>query len=246
MGRLDSARLKLARAIEHQVFLKEEVSGFMATKPYALSRAEHIGHGWFLVRFLVRRNPPMKWALLAGDVATNANAALDHIVYGLSRTKKRGTGFPIALDPDEYVRPKRNGSDRDRLLDGVREFPERAVIDAYQPYADRMKANPLYLLRFLANADKHRIVQPGFARPRHFRINGPPGYHVPVVPKKVVGRVKNRTELLRYTVIGPQSPSGGVKVNAEIDVSIGFGAMAIDLVELNEALARVDEVIRAF
>jgi len=46
---------------------------------------------------------------------------LGHLVYGLSATKRKGTGFRVHLDPDAYVRTSRKKkiSDRDGLRDGV-------------------------------------------------------------------------------------------------------------------------------
>jgi hypothetical protein len=47
-------------------------------------------------------------------------------------------------------------------------------------------------------------------------------------------------------VSGPSAAEGSVPVKAEIDISIGFGYFAVDLVEIEEILARVDEIIEAF
>jgi len=246
MARLDSAHLKLGRAVLHFRDLQEQVAVFMASKPYGIGPEKHVGDGWIQVTFVVRRRPPIYFALLAGDAVSNANAALDHLVYGLSRTKPARTGFPIYVDPDKYVREGKNGSDRDQLLAGVREFPERAIIDAYQPYANRMKADPLWLLRVFANTDKHRIVEPGYARSRHVGIKPPPGYQIGVIPGQVTAKLKNGTEICRYRVYGPPSAEGAVPVQAKVDFSIGFGPMSMDLVEIEEALARVNEIIRAF
>jgi hypothetical protein len=150
------------------------------------------------------------------------------------------------MDPDDYVRQRNNGSHRDRLLAGVREFPERAIIDAYQPYANGMETDPLYLLREFANSDKHRITEPGFARPHYLGVNAPPGYKVEVIPEQPLRKLKNRAKVLRYRLYGPPVPEGGVPVHTDVLVSVGFGPMAMNIMDIHESLARVDEIIRAF
>lgn len=238
---LDSPRMKLARAIEHFETMKRETDAFMGTDPYALSTNEKVDDVWHVGRLQVRAEPPRMLGTIAGDVVNNVNAALDHLVYERSVTKPdRGTGFPVSLSVSDYA------LHRDRLLDGVPDWPDRAIIDAYQPYERGMQADPLWLMRVFANADKHRVVQPAFARPHRLRFQLPPGYNANVTVVDHKGPLHDGAELYRLGLIGPPISEGGVKVNARLDLTIGYGDLLIDGNEIGQMLALAKEIIDAF
>lgn len=251
VDRLASARLKLDRAREHLKVLKGQVHTFVngEPKPYALSdTGESEGElpHWQDCFFEVREDPPIAFGLMAGDFIGNVNAALDHLVYGLSTTKPKGTGFPVVIDPDAYVltTSKKRVSDRERLLAGVLD-PDRAIIDAYQPYENGMQADPLWRMREFANADKHRVTQPAWARVHAVRINAPHGCETRVARQRFSGPVHNGALLFRFQVrCGGLTPK--VKVRAEADMTLGFGPELVDLIEFDRIVERAADIIACF
>ena len=60
-------------------------------KPYGIADKVQQEGQWSVAFFEVRENPPIEFGLIAGDFINNVNAALDHLVYGLSATKRKGT-----------------------------------------------------------------------------------------------------------------------------------------------------------
>ncbi len=153
---LDSAYLKLVRAVEHLEQTEAETQRFVESNPYVpivdydFESMEH------LVRIRVIGEPPMRLGLLAGDTIHNLRSALDHLIYQLAALDPdtaRGdkTQYPIFDDPEKFdAMPT-------YYLEGV---PDRyrAMLRTAQPY------NPRYALlgplARLDNRDKHRLVEP--------------------------------------------------------------------------------------
>lgn len=244
---LASAHLKLNRARHHLKALKHDCWLFMGQdpKPYGIADQVKKEGQWSVALLEVRQHPPIEFGLVAGDFINNVQAALDHLVYGLSRTKRNGTGFPVFIDPDAYVftSAKKKVSDRDGLLHGVIE-DDRAIIDAYQPYEHEMEADPLWRMRKFGNTDKHRVTHPAFARIRAARVIAP-GCDIYMEPYERAGPFDNGAPLFRFAVAcGGQGPN--VKVRSEVDMSIGFGPQSVDLVEFDAILARASEIIECF
>jgi hypothetical protein len=243
--RLYSARLKFDSAVEHLKTLKDQVGIFMSTDPYSIAEDAKVEGYWYVARLKVREEPPISFSVLAGEVIDGLNAALDHLVYGLSRTKPKGTGFPIFIDPRPYVGVKKDGQ-RESLLAGVANA-NRAVIDAYQPYEGELKADPLWLMREFANTDKHRITRPAFARPRNVRFHHPRGCDVTLQRKQSKRPLHDGAVLLRFHVECLRlPPEDKVQVRTEVDLSIGFGDAAVDLVEIDAMVERVHDIIGCF
>jgi hypothetical protein len=111
---------------------------------------------------------PARWGLLLGDIVHNYRASLDHLAWALykrGRTpnlpapQERGVYFPIASDREQFnswLRGKRP------KLPGVRRA-DVAIVRRFQPYrtAARHRARHVFkVLDDLANADKHRVIQP--------------------------------------------------------------------------------------
>jgi len=239
--------MKLERAVEHLKALKHESGLFMSTEPYSISEEPEVEGYWQLIRAYIREEPPIRFSVMAGDVIHNLNASLDHLVYALSVTKPLGTGFPIFADPDAYVftSPKKRKSERDRLLGGVSD-DDRAIIDAFQPYENRMKGDPLWRLREFANADKHRITAPAFAQMRGARIFYPRGCTVTYGPSRT-GPFHDGAVLLRFHLECPGGLSdANVQVRAELDLSMAFSATGVDFVDITAMVERVTDVIGCF
>jgi hypothetical protein len=100
-----------------------------------------------------RQTPSPVWSLMAGEAIQSLRAALDHVVYAISK-RKRGTQFPIFTDSCEFqVKGK-------PLIRGVPPAI-RALIEKAQPY-EHTPSHPsldiLADLSKLSNLDKHRTL----------------------------------------------------------------------------------------
>ncbi|OBG41401.1 hypothetical protein A5671_01320 [Mycolicibacter heraklionensis] len=95
---------------------------------------------------------PDSWALITGDVLTNANAALDHAIYQHVREQNPSIPphriqYPILDDPQEFA-ARTSGRFGAEVL---------SLIEDAQPFHwSNPAAHPLRMLRKLANIDKHR------------------------------------------------------------------------------------------
>ena len=153
---LDSAYLKLVRAVEHLEQTEAETQRFVDSNPYVPIIDYNFESLEHTLRVRVLGEPPMHLGLLAGDTIHNLRSALDHLVYQLAALDPdvpRGskTQYPIFDEPEKFdAMPT-------YYLEGV---PDRyrALLRVAQPY------NPRYALlgplARLDNRDKHRIVEP--------------------------------------------------------------------------------------
>lgn len=249
VDRLASCLLKWNRAAEHFKLLKDECGTFISTEPYGISEKVETEDDWHLARLTVKEHPDIRLGVIAGDVVNNLNASLDHLVYALSLTKPKGTGFPVSVDPDAYVMTsaKKKRSDRDRLLAGVPD-DDRAIIDAYQPYESGGTGDLLWLMREFANADKHRVTPAAFANPRNLRVHPPPGCFATVQPVVDISwPLDDGAVIFRWRVECPDmAPQANVKVRAEVDLSIAFGSPKVDLTVIERMFFRTADIIRCF
>jgi hypothetical protein len=158
---LDGFHAKLARAGEHLEALDEEITDFLATRPYAVRFEVDEQTGQQVAQIKVSGEPPaIRWGLMIGDCVHNMRSALDHLAWELSGAKPpRKTEFPIFHNRQEFEsRKPRGGLYKIR---GIKDPRARTLIKSVQPcYSERgrVKAHPLYALRQLSNTDKHKVL----------------------------------------------------------------------------------------
>ena len=99
---LNGAFAKVERANRHIQHLSRDISVFLKKHPYTIRREKDLKNG--LIRFVASAStstdPPIDFALLAGEVAHQLRSALDHAVFELCslryrRPPKHLTQFPI-------------------------------------------------------------------------------------------------------------------------------------------------------
>jgi hypothetical protein len=162
---LDGVRAKLERARDHAKSLNAKVLRFRRRHPYEVVHDRDRRTGEHLLRLLPVEQPPLQWAVEAGEVLHDLRSALDHLVYqlvGLNKDPPRGQlsprspwnalRFPICTGPADFWLAARRG------LWGI-DKPTRELIEAYQPYRrsqDDPANDPLWRLAALSDIDKHR------------------------------------------------------------------------------------------
>jgi hypothetical protein len=127
--------------------------------------------------------------------------------------------FPITDDPDKWAKAKWRIKP---LSDDA-----KRVICAAQPYqrGDDLVRSPLRLLRELDDADKHRLIAPGFVGVSQGRIRIVPPI-IPIayeVPKPEVG-LENNTKIAWVLFSEPQ-PDLNVNFNVSLAVGVTHEAM---------------------
>jgi hypothetical protein len=153
---IPSARKKLERANVHLAALHRAVDEFREQSPYAFAMESPGNQRWkpdipITVTVTTAPSIPDGWALIAGDILTNARAALDHAVFPHIRAKKPELDRKLIHYPIEDR--KEQWENKNRWF----ERPVLKVVGDSQPYrhADPV-GHPLRVLRELVNMDKHR------------------------------------------------------------------------------------------
>lgn len=164
-------RLKVERAKEHLDELDDKLKEFIKTNPVKYRVTEDIPNGLYMMAFRIPIIDP-RLAVVAGDVAYNLRASLDHIAWQLALMNREQpydrTAFPlIAKDGSDALRTFRSFT---------QDIPGDAaeVIKRFQPYrrGDQYQDDLLWKLDRLCNIDKHRII-PAHGIAVDFKI--PPG-----------------------------------------------------------------------
>jgi hypothetical protein len=111
---------------------------------------------------------PRKWGLIIGDIGNNLRAALDYLVFQLSKaSEETRTSFPISETEEDYLRPRgrKKLSYRDTCLVGVEPIWAEKI-DSFQGFnlPPAQRPGPLIYLNWLTNRDKHRIRHPVYNR----------------------------------------------------------------------------------
>jgi hypothetical protein len=257
---LAGAAEKLWRAQDHLELLVAEVKNLGAgeVKP-ATFRAEFKPDRQDLVWTFVETvtPPPLRLAVLIGDVVHNLRSSLDHLVFELSFL---GTGGKVpsvqSAFPCCHTRSGRRGWDSDRVqkqqLAGVLE-KHRALIYKAQPCYRRQDAtarrrrgkhNAIADLQNLWNEDKHRMVQSvvvvaATVKPRVGPYTNCQATALPRINPRFLGLpLEVGTEVLSIPVrvTGPNP-------NVHVDVEIGGQIRLRNGFPIVEALTRIGGVV---
>jgi hypothetical protein len=157
---LEGIRAKLNRADEHLLAFNDEIPRFLETEPFEMRAWLDVERRRYSVRLLVRREPPLRWATIAGDFVQNTRAALDHLVWALvlqnGQEPSRQNQFHII---DRAPSTTREHQAWERALAGVGDSAKEGIALA-QPYQrdDGPEHHVLYGLREMSNTDKHRTL----------------------------------------------------------------------------------------
>lgn len=240
----DDPYAKFRRAGEHLHALYDGVGTFLDEKPYRVT-AQFDDDGWHRGRFHVVKEPPEALSLMLGDFIQNLRASLDHSIYALSSTKGSDRiEYPIKVQEDQYI-----GEPREIALEGVAD-EYLAVVDASQPYhRGEIKAaqkDPLAVLAWLSNVDKHRLIHPAFHRQRgSAKVTVLEGRRSDIEIRRDIPFDQPVGE---GTVVSATRPRRGVKpedvdVQTYVEFTVAFSKRALDYVALEDIWNYVSRII---
>jgi hypothetical protein len=254
---LEGCDAKVRRAREHLDALYAEIGAFIESEPHEIVSefdAETLTRT-FALRVL-KEPDETAWAVLLGDFVHNLRSALDHLIWQLVLLNSAKPGdqnqFPICSHGTTYWCAKKDGSPsvRDRMLRGMADR-HRTVIDGVQPYRRGHDApkDPLALLNWLSNVDKHRVLHPTFLaviepNPDDYVVEGDDTAGVAEFEFNS-GPLKDGAEVLRVRVRS-ENPNAKVHVKAPIPMGIGFGERALRAQILGNLLGHVGLILDAF
>ncbi len=153
---------RLTRATEQLALLHSEIDRFLENDPFAPRHDVQPGEkrtvgSELVVTVSVRKEPDPEWSLLISEILHHLHVSLDHMAWAIASvtgSPPRGTAFPIHPSPQSY----RDQCTRNSGYYATRGMPDhaQAIIEDVQPYHRRNhEGHPLWVLRRLANEDKH-------------------------------------------------------------------------------------------
>lgn len=186
---LDGCYAKLRRAKEHLELFEEEAGRVLEHVPD--TTVFEVTYDPDVPRFLlgVAEEPAMSMRLstIAGDLVHNLRSCLDHLAYQLlvlAGDEWDDSRWPIVTDLGEIDSNRRFRGLRDRLLSAGRDdfwtkvlshqmhdYEQTPPRDGVHPLTQRYRDLPLFMLRELSNADRHRLLlEPYFNVAQYLRI----------------------------------------------------------------------------
>lgn len=178
MHPLDGPRFKVARAKAEIDRLRSLQDVFFENTKHSVVRAEQdLKSGQDVHRFKIDGSPPsLDWGVYIGEIAHNLRSALNQLVYQLALlnsankpetvARNKQLQFPIILKSRDF---KAYGKNMIKLL----RPKHKTLIEGLQPYKRignkslkttdltkwRKRKSPLFWLKEINDADKHRIIQ---------------------------------------------------------------------------------------
>lgn len=163
---LNSAHIKLGRAVEHLQGLQLEFQRFNDSKPYEIRNERNFDTGQKMLVYYPLGSIPSNWVAVIGEILFNLRSALDLAVYELTVWEKgtplKQTEFPIFDDEDAFFKLKKNGdSAHGSGLYKIRGLRQDTIdgITSIQPFNTRKLYGGVAFLSLLQEMniiDKHR------------------------------------------------------------------------------------------
>jgi hypothetical protein len=205
---MDSYALKIRRAEEHLLALRQEETDYIRSNPARILTEPDHARGIISLRFVVDRHPPETWGPLIGDILFNLRSSLDHLVYQMtvrhSGVPLPHTSFPIYEVANDYHASRPNGNPaRNSGLYKVRGIPDeaKAMVEFAQPYhnEDGVRRDALWLINHLNNIDKHRTIHVAVAYPYEANTT----FNLPMIQESVsAGPFTHGAVIATYSVEG--------------------------------------------
>lgn len=185
---LDSIYAKIDRASEHIRNLNAEINTLIDGDAYRIV-SEPEGDARKSSIRVIGTEPPLRLAVVAGEIVHQLRSSLDHLVCQLAiangKPVKRSHQFPICDTPGKFKAACKRGN-----IKGL-SASARSLIEGRQPYkkGEDIKKNFLYLLREMDDADKHRLlpVVAALANVLELRIGDDSGVRPKDDPIQIVG-----------------------------------------------------------
>ncbi|MEX2646452.1 MAG: hypothetical protein WD249_09335 [Gaiellaceae bacterium] len=199
---LEGINLKLVRAQKHVDELRHTVR-----QAQGGSRHEIVGDfdpkrpHEIVLRVRVYEPPDPYWGAILGDTIQNCRAVLDHIYTALvdgARGNSRRAYFPIYKTSGEFKRRAVPTLKKHRLPSG-----QRTLIETLQPYngtSQPITNHPGWVLRQLANSDKHRALVTNHLVQTTLGLQVTiEGHVIPIPPNKEPFVLEDDAEVARLT-----------------------------------------------
>jgi hypothetical protein len=166
----ESAWLKWAMAVMNAKVLEDNVAAYASRGGLMMDATfgtlyDAKSHSISLILADLVNPLPVLWGCLLGDVVHDYRCCLDHVAWALykrgktpdlSEKEERQVYWPIAKTRTAF------NESLDRMLPGVSRT-DRAIVRHFQPFSpgqSRAHRHVFKVLNDLANADKHRTIQP--------------------------------------------------------------------------------------
>jgi hypothetical protein len=156
MTTVSTFTMKLVRTDEHLKALNDEVTNFLAIRPYEVVTQQDGPGGNISAKVVYRHTPPNRLLMLIGDVLYNLRSALDHLAWILTGPKAdRRTEFPIFCAQQGFLGQWGQAK--------IHDMPAAAqtIIESLQPYKrshSSPERTPLWMLQAACIEDKHHTL----------------------------------------------------------------------------------------
>jgi len=248
---LEDVNRKVARAEKKAGALLDDIVNFCQSNPISLRvdyRPER--HGVNLICQMDKLHAPLKeWSIQTGEIIHLLRSALDNLIFACARTrldppaKPRKLQFPIIQDKGQY---------QNAIREILPQLPPQIVelLEKIQPFQREQNGvegspenDPLVLLNWMSNHDKHRMPVPFLIPPKEIEFsqacmfNSEEDASANTPPDVVVhvGPLRHNALLMEYRT---KHPIQWAKGNFNITANVAFETH-VDTRDLSEAIKQL-------
>jgi len=251
---------KLARAEEHLNALKTEIAVWGNSHSDLFRFDVRRDGDWQVVIARPFPEPPIHWALIAGDMVQNLRSALDHLIWQLvlrdGHQPSRSNQFPLIDTEQRFldeVKFRKREPERSVLYGITVDGDAWTIIERAQPYnRPNSRFDSLSVLRRLSNRDKHQTLYVQMAFPNIEALADVIGWRPGAILLEQATTVaplsfKQPTEIVRYRFDGTLDPGVHVKGRLAVAPTVGDdqadGAIQVAIGAFDGWIKRVDGII---
>lgn len=163
---LADVRAKLRRAEKHYLELDSAQKAWFQDHPSPSKSRHELDEPAWELRIRLEHDPiPDDWSAIFGDLVNNVRTALDYLIVAAIEHNSQ----PVPNQcywPSPAVEPTKGALATLNKILACLTAEHREIVEVNQPYASTLpRSQPLFVLRDLSNADKHRALLPRFTSP---------------------------------------------------------------------------------
>lgn len=180
MAHLDHIYLKLDRASARAVALVADITAFCDDHPIILDT--QLREGRLGINLMCQMEgmtvPLMEWSLELGEIVYSLRSALDNLIYVCALihsdppSSPRSLQFPIFINANDYTNSVAVPKIVSQLSEDIANLLEK--LQPYQRNRPDVEGNPehdpLFLLNWISNHDKHRMPVPFLVPPKEIQF----------------------------------------------------------------------------
>jgi hypothetical protein len=250
---MDDAEIKFSRALLLADKLTNEIEIFLSADPATIT-SKRFENGRVEVYLNVKKDIPVQFSLMLGEILHNARSALDAAMYSFVTNRAVNLGLTIKEHEIFFKiedEPRKYSSDK-KWHQNTLTLREKRWLADYQPFGfaravpekerdEVRKRAPLARLRDLSNADKHRQLKVILVELNMLAIQTEEGDKL---SNSMFARPPWRDGELLYSYVHSAKNPSNPRISADFKVALEEDAVPLNVHALTDVLRGIFQHVR--